>query len=412
MPDPPATGGDAPTQQGPTYYADVAPILGRYCVSCHSPGQLAPFSLTSYDEVIRHADEVAAAVQSREMPPFAPKTEGCRPIDDPRNMPVADRQTLMVWASGDHRPGDAASAAPIPTADDPLGPPDATVDSGFDYLAAKQVTDDYRCFAIDPRFTDVFPLIAANVRSSTPSVVHHTMIYSQPANDTAAVDALDAADPGPGYDCVGGVGFDDGVQLMVNGVGSQPRPFAPGASVQLTPGMRFVVQVHTNYANGYRPNRIALELWRAKTPQPAVPDLIELFSTSFDIPAGAPSVKATDTRKVPQSGQLATIFPHMHQLGKSFHAEVIHDDGSQECLIDIDGTWEFHWQQTYQLATPVDLGADDQLSITCEWDNTQAHQPIVDGAQQMPVDVRPGNHASDEMCVGYMMVTSAGAAGN
>ena len=172
----------------------------------------------------------------------------------------------------------------------------------LDYLAAKQVTDDYRCFAIDPRFTDVFPLIAANVHSSTPSVVHHTMIYSQPANDTAAVDALDAADPGPGYDCVGGVGFDDGVQLMVNGVGSQPRPFAPGASVQLTPGMRFVVQVHTNYANGYRPNRIALELWRAKTPQPAVPDLIELFSTSFDIPAGAPSVKATDTRKVPQSG--------------------------------------------------------------------------------------------------------------
>jgi hypothetical protein len=412
LPDPPATGGDTTTQQGPTYYADVAPILGRYCVSCHSPGQLAPFPLTSYDEVIAHADEVAASVESREMPPFAPKTEGCRPIDDPRNMPVADRQTLMVWASGAHRPGDAASAAPIPKPDDPLGPPDATIDSGFDYLAAKQVTDDYRCFAIDPHFTDVFPLIAASVRSSTPSVVHHVMIYSQPAADSPTIDALDAADPGPGYDCSGGIEINGGLELMVGGVGAPPRRFAPDASVQLAPGTRFVVQVHSSYTNGYRPNHIALELWRAKTAQPDVPNLIPLIDNSFVIPAGAPSVTATETRKVETPGRLQTIFPHMHQLGKSFHAEVIHPDGSQECLIDIDGNWEFHWQQTYQLATAVDLGADDQLSITCEWDNSAAHQPVVDGQQQMPVEVRYGNRASDEMCIGYMMMTNAGVAEN
>jgi len=398
--DPPAT-----QQSGPTYYADVAPILGRYCVGCHSPGQLAPFPLTNYDEVMAYVDVVGAAVQSKEMPPFAPRTDGCRDLDDPHNMSPSDRQTLVDWATGSRQKGDAATAAPVVVPASPLGMPDATVDGGFEYLAAKQVTDDYRCFPIDPHFADTFPLIAANVRSSTPSVVHHVMIYSQPASDNAVVDALDAADPGPGYDCFGGVGFDDGIQLMVNAIGSAPRPFAPNASVPLPAGTRFVVQVHTNYANGYRPNRIALELWRAKTPMPDVPNLIELINNSFVIPAGAPSTKATDTRKVASVGKLQTIFPHMHQLGKSFHAEVIHADGSRECLIDIPGTWEFHWQQTYQLAKPVDVKADDQVTITCEWDNSDGHQPVVDGKRQTPVEVRYGDRASDEMCIGYLMIT-------
>ena len=37
----------------PTFAADVAPIIYNNCSTCHRPGQAAPFSLLSYDDVER-----------------------------------------------------------------------------------------------------------------------------------------------------------------------------------------------------------------------------------------------------------------------------------------------------------------------------------------------------------------------
>jgi len=34
-----------------TFSKDVAPIIFKHCASCHRPGQSAPFSLLSYEEV-------------------------------------------------------------------------------------------------------------------------------------------------------------------------------------------------------------------------------------------------------------------------------------------------------------------------------------------------------------------------
>ena len=34
-----------------TYEKDVAPIIQKHCVSCHSPGGYGPFSLQSFSDV-------------------------------------------------------------------------------------------------------------------------------------------------------------------------------------------------------------------------------------------------------------------------------------------------------------------------------------------------------------------------
>ena len=35
-----------------TYNKDVAPLLQKHCVACHRPNDIAPMSLTTYDEVL------------------------------------------------------------------------------------------------------------------------------------------------------------------------------------------------------------------------------------------------------------------------------------------------------------------------------------------------------------------------
>ena len=44
----------------PTYHRDVAPILQRHCQECHRPGQVAPFSLMTYEQARKRAGDLAA----------------------------------------------------------------------------------------------------------------------------------------------------------------------------------------------------------------------------------------------------------------------------------------------------------------------------------------------------------------
>ena len=63
---------DSAAADVPTFTRDIAPIVFRHCVSCHHPGQNAPFSLLTYEDVAaratdraRHQEPLHAAVEAR-----------------------------------------------------------------------------------------------------------------------------------------------------------------------------------------------------------------------------------------------------------------------------------------------------------------------------------------------------------
>ncbi len=57
----------------PTFAHDIAPIVYEKCATCHHPGDAAPFSLLTYQDVKKRAAQIAAAVRSRYMPPWLPE---------------------------------------------------------------------------------------------------------------------------------------------------------------------------------------------------------------------------------------------------------------------------------------------------------------------------------------------------
>ena len=218
--------------QAVTYYQDAAPIFAARCASCHSPGNIAPFSLLTYGDAMTYASLIKPAIEQHLMPPMPPDTSadsGCPQIDDARVMPDSERQTLIAWVDGGSLPGDEAHAAPTPPPPDELGPPTATYDSGIDYDSTFQGSDEYRCFVIDPRLTAKLNLIAVGVHSTNPAIVHHTIVYAQLPQYQAAVDALDAGDPLPGYECFGGAGWAGAIEVGAAAVGS----LAPGVPQRL-----------------------------------------------------------------------------------------------------------------------------------------------------------------------------------
>ena len=83
---------DPPPVTGPTWFADVAPILAEHCMGCHKDGGIAPFVLTDYDAAAPIAPQLLAAIEDGVMPPFDARARpDCTPRHGWQAVPVGKR---------------------------------------------------------------------------------------------------------------------------------------------------------------------------------------------------------------------------------------------------------------------------------------------------------------------------------
>src|SRR5438876_8637166 len=87
----------------PTFNKDIAPILYANCASCHRPGEVAPFSLLTYQDAAKRAGVIATVTKKRYMPPWKPEP-GFGSFDHARRL--TDEQIALINELGvDGRPG-------------------------------------------------------------------------------------------------------------------------------------------------------------------------------------------------------------------------------------------------------------------------------------------------------------------
>ena len=117
-----ACGGDdaaaGPRGGGPalTYYGDAKAIVDARCATCHSPGNIGPFSLTSYEDVETYAVPMRAAIALGTMPPWQPADE-CNDYAFNFDLTPEERQTLLDFLDQGAPEGDPADAPEGPGPD-------------------------------------------------------------------------------------------------------------------------------------------------------------------------------------------------------------------------------------------------------------------------------------------------------
>src|SRR5215813_1375255 len=79
-----------------TFSEHVAPIVFNRCATCHRPGEAAPFSLLSYEDVRKRGKLIASVTQSRYMPPWLGTSEMGAFRDD-RRLTDAQIQMIQQW---------------------------------------------------------------------------------------------------------------------------------------------------------------------------------------------------------------------------------------------------------------------------------------------------------------------------
>jgi hypothetical protein len=410
-----------PVSTGVTYHKDIRALLEQNCLGCHVAGGVGPFPLDTWEAVQRVAGPVVMQVASGHMPPW-PADVSCHEMHGVRSLTTEARGLFAAWQSAgfpEGTPADYKALPPLSTGRD-VGAPSLSLANKAAYTPAVKA-DDYHCFVLDHVFASDTYLTAMDIVPDQRAEVHHVQIHRVSSDQLAQVQALDDQSPEPGYSCLAGTGTNS--QNMFSWrPGGERVVFDDGDAAFVEKGSSFVIQVHYNTqflpdGQSPTPDQTKIAVWTL--PDGKLPDRVIYRTGVFgpvDLPAGDPSVVSDISQPMSTvsafgglggfggtfvPGEIIGMTPHAHQIASKMVAHLQHAGGGDDCLVNVP-EWDFHWQLDYMFMKGVPYTANDMLVASCEYDNSEEHQPIVDGVMQAPRNVTFGEGSLDEMCLHYV----------
>lgn len=383
-----------------TFNRDVVRILQNRCQTCHHAGDIAPFPLVTYQDTYKHRQAIRYNTENRIMPPWH-AGPSCAEFQDNPSLTAEEIQTLATWVATGAPEGNPADMPPALQFSSgwPLGEPDLV------FTMPQPVTPDfsngdvYRCFVFPTNLDQDLFLGAVDIAPGSRKMVHHVLLY---VDQTTKSEELDAGEPGPGYTCFGGPGFDFVWSLGGWAPGNSAKLLPDGIGLYLPKNSRIVMQVHYSARSGItEPDRTSIGLYRSQKPVQKRLLNLPVINQSFKIPPGESNYKVTaNVPFVPLGVQLIGITPHMHLLGEKMKVTA-RINGKEVCLIDVPD-WDFHHQRTYLYKEQIAMPFGSRVDLTAYYDNSAANpnQP-----NQPPKEVGWGENTTDEMCIAFLHFT-------
>lgn len=385
---------------GPTYAANVAPILYRNCLPCHRSGEVAPFSMETYRETAAWARQIAASTSARRMPPWKAESHG--QFLDERRLTDAQIATLRRWAEAGAPAGDLTKLPPKPAFPPGwrLGEPDALLRMGADYTVGPDGPDVYRCFVYPTGYAHDRFISAMEVHPGNRRIVHHVIAW---LDTSGRAEKLDAADPGAGYTSTGGFpGFIPAGFLGGWAPGNEARFLPDGVGVRLPAGSRVVLEVHYTRTGKDETDRTSVGLHFSRSPVRKALRVLPVANLLFRIPAGDPAYVVRATAAVRQDITVLSVMPHMHLLGRSIDVMASRGRNKPETPLVRIPDWDFNWQLTYVLKEPVRLPRGSVVKLRATYDNTEGNPR---NPYRPPRDVTWGEQTRDEMDIAFVSYT-------
>ena len=374
-----------------TFDKDVAPIVFANCAPCHRPGEVAPFPLLTYADVVKHADNVVRQTSKRHMPPWLPDP-GDFPLVGERRLTPVQIETIRRWAEGGMREGNAADlpAAPRWPEGWQLGKPDIVLTPARPFRLPPGTEDVYRNLIVHAATSSDVYVRAVEFRTNG-APIHHAVIRVDPTGASRKRD-------GEG----GQPGFDGMTWQTVQDPDGQFIGWAPGRGAIVSPdrmpwrlpaGADLVLELHMLPAKKPAEIRPTIALFLTPDPPAHSPITLTMSPKTIDIPAGKADYTVTDTYELPVAVDLLSVYPHAHYLGKDMLVTAAFPDGSAKTLLHIP-QWSFHWQQDYRYVSAVPLPAGTRVTMRYTYDNSDENE---DNPHHPPVRVRLGPKSTDEM---------------
>ena len=379
---------------GPTFSEHVAPILYQNCVSCHRPGEAAPFSLITYQDVRKRGERLVEATSAKFMPPWHAEL-GHVEFANPRILSADQTGTLRQWYDNGMPEGNPARLPKLPSFPEgwQLGKPDLIVKMDRPYKVYAEGKDIYRHFVFPLNFTEDKWVRAIEFRPSARTVVHHALFFLDPSGEARKLDT--GAEPG-----FSGEGRVTRNFTPIGGwaLGSNVRALPDGLAYRYPKGADFVLQTHFHPSGKEEDEASTIGIFFADQPPqqsfvgiqlpPAFGEI-----SGIDIPAGSTNYLVKDSFTLPVEARGFAISAHAHYLAKVMTMKATLPDGHEQVLLNIPD-WDFAWQEQYSFKNRLTLPKGTRIDVSLIYDNSAAnpHNPV-----SPPVRVRWGPMSNDEM---------------
>jgi peroxiredoxin len=361
-----------------TYSNQIARILQDRCLVCHREGEVAPFSVESYDEVVGWAEMIREVVDDGRMPPWYANAPHGKFSNDAR-LTDEEKKLVSQWVDNGCPEGDK-SQMPAPREFAKgwrIGEPDQVIFIDQDaYPVPAEGTVEYKYFTVDPGWTEDKWVQATECRPGNFAVVHHIICFIRA--------------PGAGFE-----GPMHGLGGYAPGNPADVHP--PGTATFVPANSKLVFQMH------YTPNGVATTDRSSIGIKFADPKTVKkkvhgdaVGNLSLNIPAGDPNFEVRSKHKFRRDMLILNMTPHMHLRGKDFQYVLDYPDGHSEVLLDVPN-WDFNWQLRYEFAEPVLAPKGSVLRCIAHYDNSAENLANPDPTKV----VHFGDQTWEEMMFGF-----------
>lgn len=370
-----------------TYTRHIARILHQRCVSCHRSGEVAPFALTSYSDVIGWGETIREVIAAGRMPPWHADSQHGRFLNDSR-LPDSEKALLSEWIDNGCPEGDTADLPEFPpfAAGWRIPQPQVVYRMPQPFSVPAKGVVEYQYFTIDPGWTEDKWIKAAELRPGNRAVTHHLIAFFHPPGS----DKFDPTEPL--FNSI--VGFAPGMP---------PSIYPEGIYRRIPKGSKLIIQAHYTPSGSPETDQSELGLVLAD-PQTAKREMTVAAALNwrFLIPPGASDHRVEATYTAQEDTLLWALTPHMHLRGKSFRFVANFPSGDSEVLLDVP-RYDFNWQNTYILLEPKRLPSGTVVRCFASYDNSETN--LVNPNPKVPVHW--GDQTWQEMMVGSLAVSLA-----
>jgi peroxiredoxin len=370
-----------PVQTGVTYAKDVAPILQDRCQACHRAGQPAPFSLTTFDDAVKHAAMLKEVTAQRRMPPWQADSRFGH-FTNERRLTRTEIDTLASWVDGGMTRGDDKDL-PRPI-DWPKGwshgQPDLILSMPEEFEVPADGVLTYQNWTIETGFDEDKWVQVAEARPGSPAVVHHIVVY-----------IMREGQRGP-------IAPDGSLSILVGWApGDLGLMCPPDTALRVPKGAKLRFEMHYTPNGTVTKDRSYIGLTFAKKPPKHEMFISEFANTSFEVPANDPHFRAEATFRFRADARILSFAPHMHWRGQDYFYEVVYPDGKRQTLLSVP-RWDFNWQNVYRFQEPLKVPKGTKVHSVAHWDNS-ANNPLNPDPKKA---VKFGLQTWDEMMVGFV----------
>ena len=233
----------------PTFSHDIAPMVYQKCAPCHRSGEAAPFSLLTYEDVKKHAAQIAAVTRRGYMPPWLPQ-HGYDDFAGELRLTAEEIGTIAAWVSAGTPEGPPGDTPPPPRFIEgwQLGTPDLVLEARSSFELPADGPDVYWNFIFTPGLNARRWVRAIEIRPGDRRLVHYANLLVDRMGSARAQETA----PGKGFPGMDLVlmrsPFDPDGHFLFWKPGRTPHVEPDGLAWRLEPGNDLVLKYGERFA--------------------------------------------------------------------------------------------------------------------------------------------------------------------